>query len=120
VTSGSMSSGTSQRVEPFDWAQGRVARLSRQIVGIAPKNDFVERPLCALPPARGGYQIHKRSLLERLFYSVCGWSKLLVPKVTGGLCPHRGVKPLRGSSTALVPRSVAALRVSATPPNCQM
>jgi hypothetical protein len=32
-----------------------------------------------------------------------------------GLRPHRGVKPLRGSSTPLVPRSVAALRVSATP-----
>jgi hypothetical protein len=33
-----------------------------------------------------------------------------------GFRPHRGVKPLRGSSTSLVPRSVTALRVSATPP----
>ena len=32
------------------------------------------------------------------------------------LCPRRGVKSLRGSSTSLVPRSVAALRMSATPP----
>jgi hypothetical protein len=37
-----------------------------------------------------------------------------------GLRPHRGVKPLRGSSTSLVPRSVAALRVSAPPSNCEM
>jgi hypothetical protein len=37
-----------------------------------------------------------------------------------GLRPHLGVKPLRGSSTPLVPRSVAALRVSATPPFCGM
>src|SRR5205807_6837283 len=30
----------------------------------------------------------------------------------GGRCPRRGVKLLRGSSTPLVPRSVAALRVT--------
>jgi hypothetical protein len=38
------------------------------------------------------------------------------PRRKRGLRPHRGVKPLRGSFTLLVPRFVTALRVSATPP----